>query len=193
MDRPIQVQTELRFRKIAAGPSYTCAISLAQEGYCWGAKSRYGLDSGATGNSPVPNRIPLPGLIAEIAPGNWFTCARTTDGRAYCWSNVPSSQAGTNVNGWDSVCSLGRCALVPMEVSGGHRWIAISADASHACGITTQGEVYCWGTTSEGILGTNTETGCYGSRSEKWENGPCGYVPRRVQGLPNLLRHKREF
>jgi alpha-tubulin suppressor-like RCC1 family protein len=41
---------------------------------------------------------------------------------------------------------------VPVE--GGHSFVSVAAGQSHACGLTAEGTIYCWGSNSAGELGT---------------------------------------
>lgn len=45
----------------------------------------------------------------------------------------------------------------PQLVVGGHAWSTISAGSAHSCGVTTDGDGYCWGQGMSGRLG-NGET-----------------------------------
>jgi alpha-tubulin suppressor-like RCC1 family protein len=73
-----------------------------------------------------------------------LACALTTDGAALCW--------GTNTDG-----QLGRADLthstVPVEVSGGHRFVDLAVGENHACAVALDGAAYCWGYGAEGQLG----------------------------------------
>ena len=41
----------------------------------------------------------------------------------------------------------------PALVSGGHEFAAVSADRLRTCGVTTNGDAYCWGSNERGQLG----------------------------------------
>ena len=82
------------------------------------------------------------GLGAALTVGDDYNCARaTSDGFWYCWGN-----------------SLN--ALVPPGPTpvllGGVTLLRVSAGGGHACGVTINGEAYCWGLNSSGQLGDGT-------------------------------------
>ncbi len=63
---------------------------------------------------------------------------------------------GMGSSGTGNVTSLSTAT----EVSGSHSWKEISAGFNYSCGITTAGDVYCWGTGADGgggaIMGDGT-------------------------------------
>lgn len=72
----------------------------------------------------------------------------------------------------------------PVLVSNALRFTDISAGGLHACAVTATGDVYCWGKSEYGELGTAaTLDPCGGP-------GPLGFTctgtPRRVEGLPPI-------
>jgi alpha-tubulin suppressor-like RCC1 family protein len=43
--------------------------------------------------------------------------------------------------------------LLPTEVNGDLEFAGLDAGTSHVCGVTVQGQVYCWGSNESGQLG----------------------------------------
>ena len=84
--------------------------------------------------------------FSQVSQGGLFTCGLTTSGAAYCWGANTLGQLG------DSTYVPQR--LVPGRVAGGHQFRNLSAGASHACGVTTYFQAYCWGNGRDGALGT---------------------------------------
>jgi alpha-tubulin suppressor-like RCC1 family protein len=56
---PVEVKTEERFTKLAAGGAHTCAISSDGVMYCWGRNAQGQLGDGTTTpqTTPVPVRM----------------------------------------------------------------------------------------------------------------------------------------
>ena len=48
---------------------------------------------------------------------------------------------------------------MPVEVAGGLRFRSVSAGAAFTCGVTVEGDGYCWGRNESGQLGDGTLTG----------------------------------
>ena len=75
----------------------------------------------------------------------YTTCGLTPAGAAYCWGTSPGQL------GADS-------SLVPVAVTGGLTFSAVSVGSDHTCGVTTAGAAYCWGANWSGQLGDGSTT-----------------------------------
>ncbi len=135
--------------QIAAGGYHTCALTTPGGVTCWGM-GRWGqLGNGAT---PISQSTPVGVLgaggsgslsgITGIAAGGIHTCAITTSRGLQCWG---SGVAGRLGNGAESdqttpVDVLGAGAAGPLSgvTQVGMGW-------GHACSVTMQGRVACWG------------------------------------------------
>jgi alpha-tubulin suppressor-like RCC1 family protein len=83
--------------------------------------------------------------FSSLAVGWGHTCALAPDGRAYCWGRNASGELGDG---------SGVSGSVPTEVAAGaRRFVALTAGSAHTCGLTTQGQVFCWGQNTFGQLG----------------------------------------
>lgn len=138
-----------RFRSISAGPSFTCAVATDAAAYCWGV-GYFG--SPSLGESSTTPRL-VPGGLSwrAISAGDLFACGLTTSGTAYCWGLNSHGQLGSP----RAVCAERKgvvtyCTPAPTRVMGDLAFAALDVGYLHACGITTDGETYCWG---RGTLG----------------------------------------
>jgi len=77
-------------------------------------------------------------------------CALTKAGDAYCW--------GFNGNGQVGQGSSGGAVTSPTIVTGGLKFTSVSAGDLHSCGVTPDGDAYCWGSDRYGQLGNGDET-----------------------------------
>jgi len=164
IDRTIftRVQTEVQFREIHAGASYTCAISTEPVGdnaYCWGQGASGKLGTGSVENQVVPT--PIQGhrfqtLAVSRTPYNGAstTCGIDDEGRVLCWGANDSGQLGNGTR-WES------SVPVPVSSDASHVAVAVVAQAwsandvqlsrhGHACALTSLGEIRCWGNNSSG-------------------------------------------
>ena len=163
---PIPVSGGLTFGLISTRNGHSCGLTTAGQAYCWGANPHGELgDSNATGpeqctvgGTSIPcSSIPVPvsgGLQFSALTTGWFhTCALTRGGAAWCW--------GSNAQGQLGDAAVTDSSLVPVPVSGGLTFIAISAGSLHTCGLTSSGVVYCWGSGASGELGNGQDGAGY--------------------------------
>lgn len=83
------------------------------------------------------------GLVASA--GLFHSCAVANDGRAFCWGRNFDGQLGIGFSGGNF--------NTPQLVTGGQTWQSVQASTQHTCGLTTGGQMYCWGRNSLGQLG----------------------------------------
>lgn len=144
-------QGALRFVSIAAGLHHTCAIDLEGDAHCWGNAGLGRLGDGTSDAVDVTFPIPVIGghKFVQLAAGRRFTCGLTAGNEAYCWganhANYSTIGDGTHENRSE-----------PTLVAGGHEFASIAAGKYHACGITTTGDAWCWGSGAYGKLGTGS-------------------------------------
>lgn len=160
-DTPVAVAGGHSFAQVDVGYNHACAIATDQQAYCWG----YGMlgDLGVSSNPAARGNAAVPTLVvgglhfAQIAAGDNFTCAITTGHATYCWGLDNYGQLGgpapTSYN-----CDPYACALDPQQIVGAPEFLQVTAGETHACGLTANGQVYCWGSNSLGQLGDGTTT-----------------------------------
>ncbi len=174
VDRPVRVNTSQRFKQISAGLNLTCAVSVADDAWCWGSNSRCELATCKPDHSAAPLRIPLPTKIAQIDVGHRFACAITVDYRAFCWGTNGSGQLSVEVIDSSRQCpNGGSCSPIPIEVTGNKRWLSLSAGENRVCGITVEHEVYCWGAHRHRDLPLDSLRERCVEEDNNWQNGRC--------------------
>jgi alpha-tubulin suppressor-like RCC1 family protein len=147
---PIPVAYHTQYASIAAGGTHTCAVTASGTAYCWGSNRGGWLGDGTTTASARPVAVIGGETFTIITAGETQSCGLTATGKAYCWGENSGGQLGAG----GSITGSSR----PLAVSGGLTFAAISAGASHTCGITTAGAAYCWGWNFDGQLGNGVPT-----------------------------------
>jgi alpha-tubulin suppressor-like RCC1 family protein len=103
----------------------------------------------AEGKSATASVKVYPAQEGVISAGGAHACGVTRFGHAYCWGRASDGSIGIGdpipmqIDS-DHVYHFDQCE--PKEVAGGHLFRTVSAGASHSCGITVDGDTYCWGT-----------------------------------------------
>lgn len=131
--------------RIATGRSTTCTVA-GQGGRvrCWGANAALGIPPEQQGPETVPG---LESGAVAVASGNRFACALLDDGSVKC--------AGACIFGSrDGACRGESDGPAVVDVEGFPAPVrSLTAGERHACALTIDGEVLCWGDNSLGQLG----------------------------------------
>ena len=149
---PVRVASTETFTSVVAGYYQSCALTESGQMYCWGRNDQGQIGDGSNDNRFTP--VPVAGGLTfrALGGGDAFMCGITTGGATWCW--------GSNRNGELGDSSLPNQAT-PVEVEGvpelrkiygaGGAFTLPSAPA-YACGLTANGEAWCWGGTIRGGL-----------------------------------------
>lgn len=136
---PVQVPRLSSVVDVCAGGYYTAALLRNGTAYTWGFLS-----------DRHPTAVPVPEPLSSLACGDYHTLGLTAGGRVYSW-------------GLDRDGSLGRASLLGdstpsapalVEGLGAKKVVSISAALDHSIAVTDSGEVYAWGLSAGGRLGT---------------------------------------
>ena len=120
---PLRVQGGIAFKSVSTGDYFTCGVSTAGDGYCWGYGYNGQLGNGAFNNSTSP--VPVSGGLsfADIRSGVSYACGLTTGGKLYCWGG-----------GYGAVPVPVRPDLV----------FASLALGGPSCAVSSDNDLYCW-------------------------------------------------
>ena len=133
----------------AAGTNHSCVVRDA-EVWCTGANDRSQLAIVGTDRTVAFSPTGVTG-VESVAAGGDTTCAVKTDRTLWCWGALPSSLSP------DSATVLRTPSVAPVQVPlSGVR--SVSVGAGHACAVTVDGSLWCWGSNKYGQLGNATRT-----------------------------------
>ena len=144
---------------IASGSSHNLALSSDGEVISWGYNFSGQLGDGSKSNRTEPVTVVANGAltgktITSIAAGDNHSLALSSDGEVFAWGSNSYGKLGTEA--WqDSSVPL------PVDTRGvlrGKVVTAISAGHRHSLALTSDGEVFAWGSNSNGQLGNGGET-----------------------------------
>jgi alpha-tubulin suppressor-like RCC1 family protein len=129
----------------------TCVVTRAGAAKCWG--SNYDGQLGNGGHQDSFRAVDVTGLgadVAKVSLGGSYACALTVHGAVKCWGANAMGQLG---NG-NTVAQT-----APVDVIGlGSGITSLATGADHACALTNDGKVKCWGANDLGQLGDGTTT-----------------------------------
>jgi len=149
----------LSIRAAASKGGYACAIKGDRTVWCWGLNVNGQLGHPAEADEPcadgrcafVPVQViadvdghPLVDVV-EVAPGTRGACARVQSGKVWCWGTGTQGLLGRKY-----LTTEAQPAPVPSNPAGA---AALTVTGEHACMVTTQGHVYCWGLDQYAQLG----------------------------------------
>jgi alpha-tubulin suppressor-like RCC1 family protein len=129
----------LGFESIDVGLRTSCAVTAANQGFCWNSNS---------GGRPEPVAGGL--SFRSIGMGGLHSCGVTPGGDAYCWGANRNGEIGDGTR---------QDALAPAKVVGGIAFRTAEAsnggslNSGHSCGLSTDGIAYCWGYNGSYALG----------------------------------------
>jgi len=100
-------------------------------------------DGGMGGQAPDPLDLP----VIALSAGQAHTCALSADRDVYCFGSNTNEALG----GYIGASSGTPVPVMGMGASG--EFVTVSVGAENACGLTADGDVYCWGNNTLGSLG----------------------------------------
>lgn len=124
-----------RFSVVRVGAMHTCGLTPEDEIQCWGCQ----VAEDDYGQCDAPQ-----GRYIDVAPGiggvSDVTCAVDADGIVLCWGEPYWWDVGWNDD------------LTAYLSADNARYSSVSVGADRVCGVTTEGEIRCWGCQEESFL-----------------------------------------
>ncbi len=146
--QPVRVGSDSDWLGVAGGQGHTCGVRAPGTMWCWGRNTQLELAA-----APSDEQVRTPTQVgtftdwtAAVDVGQDSSCGIRTDGTLWCWGDNRFGQLGAP----PETAAVG----APRQVGGQAGWVAISVDAFAACGVRSDGGLWCWGRNAEGQLGT---------------------------------------
>jgi hypothetical protein len=99
----------------------------------------------------------LPARWSSISsPGTGTTCGLATNGSIWCWGIAEGPRGVT----WDVTKGdpAAGSAVEPKRVGTANNWTKVAVSYTHVCALNSVGEIWCWGSNTNGQLGQGTYT-----------------------------------
>ncbi len=158
---PAPVEGAPAMSTISVGTFTTCGSDAAGAAYCWEANPRGEIGNGTQDGSVMPLRVATSLQLFHLSSGMLQTCGVTLTGAGYCWGDDTFGELGVAPSSLNERCDRQSvaCSTVPVAVSGGNSFTQISTGlGSHTCGVTTGGDILCWGLGVSGQRGDGSST-----------------------------------
>jgi alpha-tubulin suppressor-like RCC1 family protein len=128
------------FVDLSVGYNHACGRTAGGETYCWGANSQGQVGLGRTNFAqPAPIRVSTEEPLASVAAGLQASCGLTHRGMAMCWGDPYWGGPGP-IPGEPP-----QYFTTPHRVWGAPQLETIALAERHACGIASNGDLWCWG------------------------------------------------
>jgi alpha-tubulin suppressor-like RCC1 family protein len=154
---------------MASGDAHTCVVTRTAFVLCWGDNAAGQLGVGVAGDSVAQSSIsPVVGLtdVTSIAVGSAHSCAvRAPSGSVWCWGDNRLRQLGGALSGPQTSRAIAAQVITIPAVQ------QLVSGSNHACILSQQGDVWCWGDNQYGQVARAVI--------------PLGSAPARVEGLPS--------
>jgi alpha-tubulin suppressor-like RCC1 family protein len=135
---------------LTTGVYHSCADAGLNGLFCWGNNDEGQLGTGKFAPSPIALLIAGTQGMYGISAGFLTTCGLAFEGAAFCWGDNEFGSLGSG-------SSPARSAL-PVPVSTEESFSMLSVNGLHACGLSFEGQAFCWGFNGFGQLGDGTTT-----------------------------------
>ena len=135
LSQSVTYSVELKWRSVDCGSLACCGIAQHGDTYCWGT-NRGVLGQGASSFYPV--LIDTPVELMQVSATAFNACGLDAQGQAWCWGHNARGMVGDGT-------TQRRDAPVVVDTTQRFETLRVSI-GGNTCGLTLQGELYCWGT-----------------------------------------------
>jgi len=133
---------------LTVGTFTTCGSDVSGFAYCWEGNPRGEMGTGSDAGSTSPQRVATNLEFVQLSAGIVQSCGVVVSGAGYCWGDDSFGQIGVSPSVLVERCDSQQlpCSTRPIRIVGRQQFTEISTGfGSHTCGVTTKGNLYCWG------------------------------------------------
>lgn len=151
----VKTPADRRFLQVSAGGEHSLALDSTGEVWSWGQNThgQIGNQNTSQQNKPVSiNRMSTGQNLRfkQVSAGGEHSLALDSNGDAWAWGYDNYGILGQNRKNTDE--------WHPVKVQGGVKFTTLSAGYYHSSGVDVNGEVWSWGSNSNGQLGNESKT-----------------------------------
>jgi len=172
---PTKALTSDSAADLSAGRDFFCARYATGLVECWGYNGLGQIGAAVSGAAWAPTQVNTSERFGKLFSASLGMCGRNAVQETFCWGAVGSSGGGvTRRPELDRFAALGGDFLGDgwgldsrrhlwwfygtngSDLSGGIHLYSICSGAESGCGLGIAGQVWCWGSNTEGELGNGT-------------------------------------
>ena len=151
---PVQVVGGHSFIQFAMGSNHVIALKENGQAWTWGQNNAGQLGNGLSDFTGLENRSSPIQVIGghsfvKVAAGLLTCAALKANGEVWTWGNNVNGQLGRGYN-------IPQGESSPVPVVGGHSFISVDAGGNTMLALKSNGQLWSWGTNTNGQLGDNT-------------------------------------
>jgi hypothetical protein len=163
-----RITTDDVFVHVYSNGSTWCGLTAEGKAYCWGNNW---LGQAGVGTAGVededgythvfrPTAVVGDHVFLTLAMSDFHTCGLTVDQEMYCWGYDGWAQIGRDPShypgegGWEGE---NNAVAAPTRAAAPLLFVDMHLGAYHTCGLTPDGEAWCWGMNRQGQIGDGGE------------------------------------
>jgi len=149
---PIMVGADADWNGVAVGDKNGCATKSTGTLWCWGNNSWGQLGNGTFTASSTPVQAGTDiDWLPQLGGGQHLACALKANGTARCFGDNLYGTIGNGTN---------QRSAVPESVGAVATWTSVKSRMNNdgACGVRSDGTLWCWGQNSTGMIGDGSAT-----------------------------------
>jgi len=148
---PVQVGDDFSWAELGLGSTHSCASKIDGSLWCWGDNDSDQLGI-VSDDIEKPTQVDLDHFVTliGITAQSQTTCEIDGDSNLHCWGQNFFGQGAVDNSEYDKI------TIEPTHVADSDLWSQVSVGPLHSCGITTNGNLWCWGANFFGQIGDET-------------------------------------
>ena len=154
---PLLVSTPIVAASISVGRRHACVLDAAGRAACWGfnVDAETGVGTAGIEAPTILSPTPVAGdhTFRMLSAGSGFTCGVDSNNAVLCWGSNVDGAVGDGAKDRCGDIAPVPCSLTPVAIPINARVTGVSAGSSHACAVTEEGTVLCWGSNALGQFG----------------------------------------
>ena len=153
---PVAVEGDIRWEEVFLGRDRTCGLTRLRKLWCWGSNAYNVVDpvNGGTGERLTPQPLNFDEDVISVSVGDSHLCTLNAQSQLRCWGSNVFGQLGPD--GSEDVPRYEQIVVPPDGASG---WSSLAVGDFTTCGVTADRAVFCWGTSTYGLLGLENRDG----------------------------------